>query len=73
MALAKFAKPENHEQIFGVRNKVKDLMDHINKAKDELYKNKDLAQISEKYWKNVSSFEYSLQRISRFCFFSHKL
>lgn len=54
IALAKAAKPENHEQIMAVRNKVKTLVDHINKVKDELYQSKDLASISEKYWRNVS-------------------
>ncbi|XP_059217815.1 MICOS complex subunit Mic60 isoform X2 [Stomoxys calcitrans] len=53
VALAKAAKPENHEQILAVRNKVKKLVDHINTVKDELYKNKDLASMSEKYWRNV--------------------
>uniref|UniRef100_A0A1A9VAH5 MICOS complex subunit MIC60 n=1 Tax=Glossina austeni TaxID=7395 RepID=A0A1A9VAH5_GLOAU len=53
IALAKAAKPENHDQIIAVRNKIKTLVDHINRVKDELYRNKDLANMSEKYWKNV--------------------
>ncbi|XP_075147961.1 inner membrane mitochondrial protein mitofilin isoform X1 [Haematobia irritans] len=53
VALAKAAKPDNHDQILAVRNKVKTLVDHINTVKDELYKNKDLASMSEKYWRNV--------------------
>uniref|UniRef100_A0A1A9W3S9 MICOS complex subunit MIC60 n=1 Tax=Glossina brevipalpis TaxID=37001 RepID=A0A1A9W3S9_9MUSC len=53
VALAKAAKPENHDQVVAVRNKIKTLIDHINKVKDELYRNKDLASTSEKYWKNV--------------------
>uniref|UniRef100_T1PC79 MICOS complex subunit MIC60 n=1 Tax=Musca domestica TaxID=7370 RepID=T1PC79_MUSDO len=53
IALAKAAKPENHEQILAARNKIKTLVDHINTVKDELYKNKDLASMSEKYWRNV--------------------
>uniref|UniRef100_A0A1B0BMJ6 MICOS complex subunit MIC60 n=1 Tax=Glossina palpalis gambiensis TaxID=67801 RepID=A0A1B0BMJ6_9MUSC len=53
IALAKAAKPENHDQIIAVRNKIKTLIDHINRVKDELYRNKDLANMSEKYWKNV--------------------
>ncbi|XP_037814732.1 MICOS complex subunit Mic60 isoform X1 [Lucilia sericata] len=53
IALAKAAKPENHDQILAVRNKIKKLVDHINNVKDELYKNKDIASMSEKYWRNV--------------------
>lgn len=55
IALAKAAKPENNEQILAVRNKIKTLVDHINGVKDELYKTKDLASMSEKYWRNVRS------------------
>ncbi|TMW53440.1 hypothetical protein DOY81_001438 [Sarcophaga bullata] len=53
IALAKAAKPDNNDQILAVRNKIKKLVDHINNVKDELYKNKDAASISEKYWRNV--------------------
>ncbi|XP_073814996.1 inner membrane mitochondrial protein mitofilin isoform X2 [Musca autumnalis] len=53
IALAKAAKPDNHEQILAARQKIKTLVDHINTVKDELYKNKDLASMSEKYWRNV--------------------
>uniref|UniRef100_A0A1B0F9A5 MICOS complex subunit MIC60 n=1 Tax=Glossina morsitans morsitans TaxID=37546 RepID=A0A1B0F9A5_GLOMM len=53
IALPKAAKPENHDQIIAVRNKIKTFVDHINRGKDELYRNKDLANMSEKYWKNV--------------------
>ncbi|KAM7361738.1 inner membrane mitochondrial protein mitofilin isoform 2-T2 [Cochliomyia hominivorax] len=53
VALAKAAKPENHDQILAVRNKIKKLVNHINNVKDELYKNKDIASMSEKYWRNV--------------------
>lgn len=54
IALAKAAKPDNNDQILAVRSKIKKLVDHINNVKDELYKNKDAASISEKYWRNVS-------------------
>lgn len=53
IALAKATKPENHDQILAIRRKVKTLVDHITNVKDELYKNKDLASMSEKYWRNV--------------------
>ncbi|XP_065371968.1 MICOS complex subunit Mic60 [Calliphora vicina] len=53
IALAKAAKPDNHDQILAVRAKIKKLVDHINNVKDELYKNKDIASMSEKYWRNV--------------------
>lgn len=55
IALAKAAKADNHDQILAVRSKIKKLVDHINNVKDELYKNKDIASMSEKYWRNVCS------------------
>lgn len=54
VALANAAKADNHDQVIAVRNKIKKLVDHINRVKDELYRNKDNASISEKYWRNVS-------------------
>ncbi|GBP97644.1 MICOS complex subunit Mic60 [Eumeta japonica] len=53
VALANAAKADNHDQVIAVRNKIKQLVDHINNVKDELYKIKYDASISEKYWKNV--------------------
>lgn len=52
-ALVKVAKPENREKVLLVRKKIRSLLQHINVVKDELYRNKDLANMSEKYWKNV--------------------
>lgn len=36
-----------------LRTKIKTLWNHINKAKDDLYKQKDTASVSDKYWRNV--------------------
>lgn len=54
IALSKAATADNHEQIIAVRKKIKTLVEHINQVKDELYQHKDLATVSEKYWRNVS-------------------
>ncbi|XP_037946966.1 MICOS complex subunit Mic60 isoform X2 [Teleopsis dalmanni] len=53
IALGKAIDTENQDQILIVRNRVKTFMDHINSVKDELYKTKDVATMSEKYWKSV--------------------
>ncbi|XP_017483076.1 PREDICTED: MICOS complex subunit Mic60 isoform X1 [Rhagoletis zephyria] len=53
IALSKAATSENHEQIVTIRKKIKSLLEHINHVKDELYQHKDLATMSEKYWRNV--------------------
>ncbi|XP_029404494.2 MICOS complex subunit Mic60 isoform X1 [Bactrocera dorsalis] len=53
IALSKAATADNHEQITTIRKKIKTLVDHINHVKDELYQHKDLATVSEKYWRNV--------------------
>ncbi|XP_050338845.1 MICOS complex subunit Mic60 isoform X1 [Bactrocera neohumeralis] len=53
MALSKAVTSDNHEQITTIRKKIKTLVDHINHVKDELYQHKDLAAVSEKYWRNV--------------------
>ncbi|CAD6994257.1 MICOS complex subunit Mic60 [Ceratitis capitata] len=53
IALSKAANSDNHDQIIAIRKKVKTLMEHINHVKDELYQHKDLATMSEKYWRNV--------------------
>ncbi|KAL5284237.1 IMMT family protein [Megaselia abdita] len=55
IALSKAASTANHEQITVVRNKIQKLSDHINKVKDDLFRAKDSANISEKYWKKVES------------------
>jgi len=36
-----------------VRNKIKKLVDHISQVKDELYRHKDTASVSDKYWRSV--------------------
>lgn len=53
IALSKIATASNHEQVHEVRGKVKTLNDHINEAKEELYKSKLSSNLSEKYWKKV--------------------
>lgn len=55
IALSKAASTSNHEEITVVRNKIQTLSDHINKVKDDLFRAKDSANISEKYWKKVES------------------
>lgn len=62
-ALAKIEKCEvvlgntvdakNQDQVAAIRQKIKSFTDHINNVKDELYKVKDSAKVSEKYWRNV--------------------
>uniref|UniRef100_T1H6R2 Uncharacterized protein n=1 Tax=Megaselia scalaris TaxID=36166 RepID=T1H6R2_MEGSC len=53
IALSKVASSANHEQINTIRNKIQTLSEHINKVKDDLFRAKDTASISEKYWKKV--------------------
>jgi len=56
LALSKIVNATNQEKVSAVRSKIKNFEEHINKSKEELYRNKDLATISEKYWRNVSLF-----------------
>lgn len=53
--MSKVASSANHEQINTIRNKIQTLSEHINKVKDDLFRAKDTASISEKYWKRVES------------------
>ncbi|XP_030559150.1 MICOS complex subunit Mic60 [Drosophila novamexicana] len=53
VALSKAATAKNHEKVENVRNKIKKLVSHIGKAKDELYRQKDTASVSDKYWRSV--------------------
>lgn len=55
LALSKAVNNINHDDLQSIRKKVKTLTDHINRAKDELYKNKDMSTLSEKFWKKVES------------------
>lgn len=55
IALSKATSSANHEQITTIRNKIQKLSDHINKVKDDLFRAKDSANVSEKYWKKVES------------------
>lgn len=55
LVLSKIVDPSNQEKVLAIRNKIRTFVEHINQLKDELYKNKDLSSISEKYWRNVSS------------------
>lgn len=52
----KVVQPDNRDEVLGVRNKIQSLMQHINHVKDELYRTKDMANMTEKYWKNVIRF-----------------
>lgn len=45
----------NHEKLEAIRNKIKNFSNHINGVKDELFRNKDSASLSEKYWKKIES------------------
>ncbi|XP_055376475.1 MICOS complex subunit Mic60 isoform X2 [Condylostylus longicornis] len=54
-ALIKHASAMNHEKLDTVRNKIKQYTDHINNVKDELFRTKDAASLSEKYWKKIES------------------
>ncbi|XP_015038786.2 MICOS complex subunit Mic60 isoform X1 [Drosophila pseudoobscura] len=53
IALSEVATAENHKKVESVRNKIKKLVDHIANVKDELYRHKDTASVSDKYWRNV--------------------
>ncbi|XP_068157941.1 MICOS complex subunit Mic60 isoform X1 [Drosophila tropicalis] len=53
LALSKAATAQNHKTVEVVRNKIKKLVDHIANVKDELYRHKDTASVSDKYWRNV--------------------
>ncbi|BFF91372.1 MICOS complex subunit Mic60 [Drosophila madeirensis] len=53
IALSGVATAENHKQVETVRNKIKKLVDHIANVKDDLYRHKDTASVSDKYWRNV--------------------
>ncbi|XP_037909381.1 MICOS complex subunit Mic60 isoform X2 [Hermetia illucens] len=54
-ALSKHANTVSAERLDAIRNKIRTLNDHINGRKDELYRTKDSAVLSEKYWKKVES------------------
>ncbi|XP_017846690.1 MICOS complex subunit Mic60 isoform X2 [Drosophila busckii] len=53
IALSVAATAQNQEKVELVRNKINKLADHITKAKDELYRQKDAASVSDKYWRSV--------------------
>lgn len=53
MALSKIASTLSHEKLQEIRNKIKKLDNHISNVKDELYRAKDNASLSEKYWRKV--------------------
>lgn len=53
VALSKVAIANNHDEVVRSRKKIKKLWNHINHAKDELYKHKDTASVSDKYWHSV--------------------
>uniref|UniRef100_A0A1A9ZP92 MICOS complex subunit MIC60 n=1 Tax=Glossina pallidipes TaxID=7398 RepID=A0A1A9ZP92_GLOPL len=66
IALVKAAKPENHDQIIAVHNKIKTLVDHINRVKNELYRNKDLANMSENFNKVVNDIQIDFKDLDLF-------
>ncbi|XP_060650069.1 MICOS complex subunit Mic60 [Drosophila nasuta] len=53
LALSKIVTAQNQEKVEQVRSKIKKLVDHISQVKDELYKQKDTASVSDKYWRSV--------------------
>ncbi|KAM8706578.1 hypothetical protein ACLKA7_010786 [Drosophila subpalustris] len=53
LALSKAVTTENQEKVEKVRNKIKKLVEHISQVKDELYRHKDTASVSDKYWRSV--------------------
>ncbi|XP_017873284.1 PREDICTED: MICOS complex subunit Mic60 isoform X1 [Drosophila arizonae] len=53
IALSKAANAKNQEKVEQVRDKIQKLVAHINKVKDELYRQKDTASVSDKYWRSV--------------------
>ncbi|XP_034485290.1 MICOS complex subunit Mic60 isoform X1 [Drosophila innubila] len=53
LALSKAVTSENQEKVEQVRNKIKKLVEHISQVKDELYRHKDTASVSDKYWRSV--------------------
>ncbi|KAH8331175.1 hypothetical protein KR067_012501 [Drosophila pandora] len=53
IALSAAATAQNTKTIEAVRDKIKKLVDHIATVKDELYRHKDTASVSDKYWLNV--------------------
>ncbi|KAH8381444.1 hypothetical protein KR093_004936 [Drosophila rubida] len=53
VALSKIVSAKNQEKVEQVRGKIKKLVAHISQAKDELYKQKDTASVSDKYWRSV--------------------
>ncbi|XP_030369709.1 MICOS complex subunit Mic60 isoform X2 [Scaptodrosophila lebanonensis] len=53
VALSKVATAQNHDDVEAVRNKIKKLVGHISSVKDELYRHKDMASVSDKYWRSV--------------------
>lgn len=53
VALSKVAIASNHDEVVRSRKKIKKLWNHINHAKDELYKHKDTASVNDKYWRSV--------------------
>ncbi|XP_017058350.1 MICOS complex subunit Mic60 isoform X2 [Drosophila ficusphila] len=53
IALSAAATAQNAKSVEAVRDKIKKLVDHISNVKDELYRHKDTASVSDKYWRNV--------------------
>ncbi|EDV94402.1 MICOS complex subunit Mic60 isoform X2 [Drosophila grimshawi] len=53
VALSKAATAKNHEQVEELRNKIKKMVSHISQVKDDLYRHKDTASVSDKYWRSV--------------------
>lgn len=53
IALSKAATAKNQEKVEQVRNNIKKLVAHISRVRDELYREKDTASVSDKYWRSV--------------------
>ncbi|XP_017073550.1 MICOS complex subunit Mic60 isoform X2 [Drosophila eugracilis] len=53
IALSAAATAQNAKKVESVRDKIKKVVDHIGNVKDDLYRHKDTASVSDKYWRNV--------------------
>ncbi|KAH8284334.1 hypothetical protein KR018_001890 [Drosophila ironensis] len=53
IALSAAATAQNAKEVEAARNKIQKLVGHISAVKDELYRHKDTASVSDKYWHNV--------------------
>lgn len=55
ITLSRATDSSDHSRVMEIRHKIKTIIEHINAVKDELYRTKDMAALSEKYWKKVEA------------------